>query len=106
MERWDDLRFVLAVCRGGSLSEAARSLKVDPSTVTRRLQALEEDMGVRLFDRLRHGVELTPTGELLLQAAEDMEVRALALERQVVGGEAEIGGTVRLTLPELFALRV
>ena len=52
---WDDLRFLLAVARAGTLSGAARSLGVNHTTVSRRIQALEEHVGVRLFERLSSG---------------------------------------------------
>ena len=54
---WDDLRVFLAVARGGSLSSAARILKVTQPTAGRRLRALEESLGARLFDRLPEGFE-------------------------------------------------
>ena len=52
---WDDLRVVLAVFRQGTLSGAARSLGVTHSTVFRRLGAIEQQMGARLFERFRDG---------------------------------------------------
>ena len=52
---WDDIRYFLAVMRGGSLSAAARALQVQHSTVARRIDALESALGIRLFDRLPRG---------------------------------------------------
>ena len=60
---WDDFRTVLAVCREGTLSGAARLLGVNHSTVFRRINALEEKLGVRLFERLPEGYAMTEAGE-------------------------------------------
>ncbi len=58
MEDWDNLRIVLAVFRHGSLAAAARVLRVDETTIGRRLKALETALGTRLFDRTAHGLVL------------------------------------------------
>jgi DNA-binding transcriptional LysR family regulator len=59
---WDDLRIFLSVARAGSLSAAARALKVSQPTVGRRLKALEDTLGTRLFDRLPEGFAPTSSG--------------------------------------------
>jgi len=56
---WNDLRYFLAVARLGRLSPAARRLRVEHSTVARRIEGMERAMGTRLFDRHREG--LMPT---------------------------------------------
>ena len=48
---WDDLRFVLALAKAGSLLRAAQELKVNHTTVARRIESVEADLGVRLFTR-------------------------------------------------------
>ena len=64
MEDWNDLRLVLAVARTGSLKGAAQAMRVNHSTAFRRLGALEEALGVRLFERLPGGVyAATAAGE-------------------------------------------
>ena len=73
---WDDLHLVLAVFREGTLSGAARKLGVTHSTVFRRLGAIEEGMGVRLFERFRDGYAPTPAGET------ESPVPRLAWERE------------------------
>ena len=90
--QWDDVRLFLALCRARTLGEAARSLKVDGSTVSRRLAALEETLAASLFDRGRSGVTATPAAEALLPIAEEIEHAmgrfagaAESLERDVVG---------------------
>ncbi len=104
IERWDDLRILLAVARGGTLTAASEALQVDPTTVTRRLKALEATVGLRLFDRLRGGVELTPAGDTLVATAEQWEAGLLDAERRLEGGREELSGAVRVALPELLAV--
>ena len=64
---WDDLKFFLAVAKSRSIRGAADRLKVSHSTVSRRIDALEDGLGVRLFDRLPSGYVATITGEELLK---------------------------------------
>lgn len=97
---WDDLRIFLAVQRRTSHGGAARLLGVNPSTVGRRVAALEVALGTRLFDRTPAGVTLTPAGTTLLARATRIEEEAFALERELGGTDARITGTVRLTLSD------
>jgi len=53
---WDDLRFFYAIARAGSVRGAALKMKVNHSTVLRRISAFEKKLGVRLFDRLPTGM--------------------------------------------------
>jgi DNA-binding transcriptional LysR family regulator len=99
---WNDARYFLAIARAGSLSAAARTLKVQQSTVGRRLAALEEALGARLFERTPHGYLLTGAGDSLRARAERIEDEALSAERELLGQEARIAGVVRLTTPEAF----
>jgi DNA-binding transcriptional LysR family regulator len=102
---WDDLRYFLAVHRAGSLARAASELKINATTVGRRLTALEEGVGARLFDRTPDGYCLSPAGRDLLPHAERMEVEAFAVERQVAGADARAAGVVRVTATEMLATR-
>ena len=100
---WDDMRVFLAVARDGSLSAAARHLKVTQPTVGRRLGQLESDLGTRLFDRLPEGFVPTQAGEELLPIAEDMEKAAHALQRRQATLADTVSGTVRLSVFEVPA---
>ncbi|MEC8164261.1 MAG: LysR family transcriptional regulator [Pseudomonadota bacterium] len=100
---WDDMRVFLAVARDGSLSAAARHLKVTQPTVGRRLGQLESDLGTRLFDRLPDGFVPTQAGEELLPIAEDMEKAAHALQRRQATLADTVSGTVRLSVFEVPA---
>src|SRR5262249_28097134 len=94
---WEDLRTVLAVAQAGSLSGAARTLAVEHSTVFRRVADIEGQLGVQLFERTRSGYLVTAHGEALADAARVMEAAALAAERRVLGADARLSGTVRIT---------
>lgn len=99
MLNWDDLRVYLALARTGSALSAAARLGVHHTTVARRLSALEESLGARLFERLRSGYALTQMGERILSACESMEEEILGLEREVKGSDIQLSGTVRITAP-------
>ncbi|HET8706997.1 MAG TPA: LysR family transcriptional regulator, partial [Pseudomonadales bacterium] len=71
--QWDDIRYFLALTRSGSLSAASRLLGVEHSTVARRVDALEQSLGIRLFNRLPKGWSLTTEGESLAAQARRME---------------------------------
>jgi DNA-binding transcriptional LysR family regulator len=106
MFEWDDARYFLAVHRTGSLTAAGRQLGVNQSTVSRRMHALEEALGARLFLQTPDGYFLSPAGERLLPRAARMEDEALALEREATGQEARLTGPVRVTGADAFSARV
>lgn len=94
---WDDLRYAVAIGAAGSLAGAARSLGVNHTTVLRRLDALESHLGSRLFVRQRSGYQPTETGLALLEQARHIAARAEEIERQVLGHDRELAGTLRVT---------
>ncbi|KVL43236.1 LysR family transcriptional regulator [Burkholderia territorii] len=99
---WDDLRYFLAVMRGGSLSAAARALQVQHSTVARRIDALESALGIRLFDRLPRGWPPTDEGLHLAEHAARVEADVHAFARAVQGAAA-LDGVVRVSASPVFA---
>lgn len=99
---WDDLRYVLALSRAGSLAKAARSLKVDHTTVGRRIEALEADLGLRLFTRTTTGYVVTPEAEQLMPELEHVESSIFQLERCATARDGRIEGVIRVTSPETF----
>lgn len=103
---WNDLRFVLAVCREGSLSGAARTLEVNHSTVFRRIGAIEEKLGVSLFQRLPGGYVMTEAGEAALAAAERIEEEMLGLSRALLGKDLKLAGELRVSTPDALTERV
>ncbi len=94
---WDDLRIVLAVAEAGSLSGAARKLRVSHATVFRRLAVVEDGLGARLFHRARNGYTPTPAGEEAAAAARGIQAQVRDVERRVAGRDLRPSGTVRLT---------
>lgn len=102
---WDDLRFVLAVARSGTLAAAASSLGVNHSTMFRRLNALETDIGSKLFERHGGDYRATLSGRRMIEAAERMETEALALDRELSGRDTRLSGQLRVTCSETMAYK-
>jgi DNA-binding transcriptional LysR family regulator len=99
---WDDIRIFLEVARTERLSEAAQRLRVNASTVSRRLHRLETSLEVQLFERGQDGHQLTDQGRLLLATARQMEQQALTAGEILQGlGEEQIG-SVRIGSTEGF----
>ncbi|WP_174273947.1 LysR family transcriptional regulator [Sphingomonas bacterium] len=99
---WDHLRIFIHVARTGRLSVAAERLKLNHSTVARRMSVLEESIGTRLFDRSPQGVTLTNEGTELLVYAERIEHEAHSMLAHVAGQETLLSGVVRIAVPEAF----
>ena len=102
MEDWDDYRFFLAVANEGSLSAAARFLKVSQPTVSRRISQLEHRLNIRLFDQLPTGVQLTAPAQEIVAIAENLEHNAIELRRRVAGRETDLAGPISITATQSF----
>lgn len=100
---WSDVRIFLAVARGGSLGEAARSLGVSHPTVGRRIKALEDEAGQALFRRTTDGLVLTDAGDAVLALAQSMENSALSIERRLAGNHERLEGILRISSADWFA---
>lgn len=100
---WNDLRYVLAVARHGSAAAAARALEVSHATVLRRIQALEQGMGVPLFERWPTGYEPTAAGKRLVDVGTRMEAALIDTTRQIDATTQELTGTIRFTTTDSFA---
>ena len=94
---WGDLQFFVAVGRSGSIAGAARALRVNHSTVLRRIASLEAALGVRLFDRLSGGYALTVAGNELNEGLAGLDEQVEAAQRHLTGRDAAITGTIRVT---------
>ncbi len=99
---WDHARVFLAVAREGQLLAAARKLKLDQATVTRRITALETALGVRLLDRRTTGSELTQQGQAFLDHASRIESEFLAVRSAFIRDDGAIDGVVRVGAPDGF----
>jgi DNA-binding transcriptional LysR family regulator len=103
---WSDLRVFLAIAREGTLGAAARKLGQTQPTMGRRLQALEQAVGHKLFQRTQEGFVLTDEGSAVLDHAERIEEEALAFQRQLAGHERHLDGMLRITASDWFAEHV
>jgi len=101
---WDDLKVFLALSRKGSARGAAQELGVSNSTITRRLDDMEHKLKAHLFDRTPDGYRLTGAGEKMLPTAEHVEELVMGIERKITGGDQELEGSIRLTLPPAGSL--
>ncbi|MCK9985149.1 MAG: hypothetical protein AzoDbin1_01621 [Azoarcus sp.] len=97
---WNDLRVFLAVARLGTISLAGERLGIEHSTVSRRIDRLEADLSVVLFDRRRTGYSLTDAGQALIPHAERMESALLEAVEESVGLGVRLKGSVRVGTPE------
>jgi DNA-binding transcriptional LysR family regulator len=103
---WSDLRVVLGVARAKTLRASAQSLHVDQSTISRRVAALEEALGVRLFERLEGSMTPTRAGEIVIEAAEEIETQVLSIQERVGNQDGATAGIVRLTTVTTIANHV
>src|SRR4051794_31857665 len=94
---WEDVRYFVALARHGTLSAAARGLRVNHATVARRVASLETLLGRALFDRRAKGYVLTAEGKAVLDEARAMDEAALAVLRRLDSG-TELSGPVRLAM--------
>ena len=100
---WDDLKIFLAVAEAPSMRVAAKSLKISHSTVSRRIETLEENLGVRLFTRMSDGYQLTESGRELLPVALNMDESLHTFGRHIAGRDDELKGQVCVTMPDAAA---
>jgi DNA-binding transcriptional LysR family regulator len=105
-ENWDDLRYVLAVAEGGSVSAAARALGVNHATVLRRVAAFEERHGVSLFEKGARGYSIPPDRIKVIEAAREVEAAMAAVDRLMRGDAAPVAGRVRVTSTDTFCSTV
>ena len=107
IEDWDDYRFFLRIAEHGTLKSTAAALKVNLSTVLRRINLLEKKMGARLFDRSHDGFTLTPAGNIMKEHAKAMQHSVIELMRKVKDTDHQFGGVIKLpeeTSKELWIL--
>lgn len=103
---WNDLKFFLALAQGKSLTAAARVLGVSPSTVSRRIEALEGALQLRLFRPHRDGYDLTEAGQDLVPAAEQAGTQMRVFERNARETDDDLAGAVRVEAPELLGQEI
>ncbi|MFN9472875.1 LysR family transcriptional regulator [Acidovorax sp.] len=100
---WNQLRAFLETAEAGSLSAAARKLGLTQPTLSRQVAAIEQRMGVTLFERVGKAMALTPTGLDLLEHARAMGAAAQALGVAASGRSQEVGGVVSVSASDAVA---
>ena len=103
---WDNLRYVLVVANKGSIAAAARELGVNRSTVLRRINAFQDSLNCRIFERGDAGYALTPEAEKMIDAAREVEATLFTMQRQLAGRELRLEGELRVTTTDTFMVAV
>ena len=98
-KNWTDLSYLVALARAGRLALASERLKVDATTISRRIAALERALGARLFEREKGSFTLTAAGQKVALRAERIEFEIDEIKREVAGVDAKVSGLVRVTAP-------
>lgn len=106
MSDWNDWRYFLAVARSGSTLAAGRELRVSQTTVARRIAALEQALGLTLFERRQAGYALTDAGFALVDEAEAIAAAAASAEQKAGAASRDASGAVKLTTEEIFAMTI
>ncbi len=94
---WDDFRLVKIIAEANGLAGAAERLGINHSTVFRRLGQMEDNLGVKLFERHRTGYVLTPAGEEMTMLAEQMDENVTTFTRKLAGQAVSPAGELRVT---------
>jgi len=100
---WESMRYLLAVAKAGTLSGAARELRVDHATVGRRVAALEAELGIPLIERLPRSCHLTPAGDQVVEQARQMESAAFNVTRDVRSRQVSLTGRVTVSTSPVLA---
>lgn len=96
---WDNLKIFLAIARSGSVRSAANQLKINQSTVSRRITAFEKSLGSDLFVKLPSGYLITPAGEQILANVERIESEVFSIDRLLFNQQPELSGSLKIALP-------
>ncbi|WP_346795512.1 LysR family transcriptional regulator [Halomonas sp. Bachu 37] len=99
---WHDIQIFLEVARCRRLTDAARRLGLDHSTLSRRTRRFEQQLNTQLFERSTHGYHLTDAGQQLLAHAEEMARHAGEAGESLSNKNHQVGGQVRLGVTEGF----
>ena len=99
---WNNLKFFLALAETGSLSLASEKLRVDHTTVARRIDMLERDLGIRLVERLSRSWRLTTEGERVRDRAKTIEAGIADIARFARGAGRLPDRVVRVSGPPTF----
>jgi DNA-binding transcriptional LysR family regulator len=98
-KNWTDLSYLVALARARRLALASERLKVDATTISRRIATLEKALGARLFEREKGSFTLTAAGQLVAIRAERIELEIDEIKRDVAGIDTQVAGVVRVSAP-------
>lgn len=105
MHNWDDFKIFLSVANTGSYSASAKELAVNHSTISRRIQNLETQHGVKLFERTNNGYQLTEAGDSIFDIVQKAAEATTHASRVLSGQDDRLEGEIKLTMPhEIFDL--
>jgi len=94
---WNQYQYFLKVAVAGNLNSAARDLGVNHSTVFRRINSVEKQLGVRLFERSRSGYTLTKAGEDILESVQQIDDQFYAIQRNLQGKDIKLSGNLKIS---------
>ncbi len=103
---WDDMKVFLAIAKERGLKKASRTLDMHHTSCARRIKAFEQELGVKLFDRLPAGYVLTQSGEALMESAEVIRQEFNSIEADLMGKDRRLEGDICLTMPIGFATKL
>lgn len=103
---WNQIRAFLATAEEGSLSAAARVLGQTQPTLGRQVAALEEELGVVLFERVGKTLSLTPAGREIVKHVKGMRDAAHKVSLAATGHAQDISGSVRITASDIFSATI
>ncbi len=103
MKNWDDLRILLAVVRGGSITAGANTLGIDQSTVSRRLLAFEERIGQSLFLGTSKRTTLSLTGQKCFEGALRLEKEIEDINKGIATSDQRESGVVHVVTSDILS---
>ena len=106
MFNWNDLESFIILSRSGKLNLAAKKLKIEPTTISRRILRLEEKLDVKLFYRSNNQYILTDDGTRLIIFAEKIESEILSINEEFTNKDVNLTGVVRISLPEGLGIEI
>ncbi|WGS48843.1 LysR family transcriptional regulator [Paraburkholderia sp. D15] len=99
---WDAYRYFVVLARCGVMRRAADELGVSVATLSRRIEQLEGELGLCLFQRKPHGLTLTEAGRQVLENCEHISDAFGVLEKRVTGGDAAVMDHVNLAVDSML----
>ena len=106
MFNWNDLESFLTLSRNTKLNLASKKLKIEPTTISRRILRLEQKLDVKLFVRSNNAYILTDNGQKLLSYAERIESEAYSINEKFLDKNINLSGSVRIAIPEGLGVEV